>query len=119
MKNKLSEEFKKVFSKTFRESYFKILLGAINGIIKTPVANLEKLSVPDDEMTIFQRQATADLVNEMISVYTLASAIYKHGLPKSLIFINQDGMAIDLLKIKDLNQESAFDELLDNMKGGK
>ena len=97
-----------------RENYFKTLLGSIMLIMGLPVAALELL--PKTESAKQQRLATAQLTNETIPVYALASAIHKHGLPKSLIFISQPGMAIDLLKIEALSQEKAFDELLDNMK---
>lgn len=110
MKNDTNNEFK-------REITFRVLLHQIMEIMKIQVAALKLL--PDNETANLQKQETAQLANELLPVYTLASSIHKHGLPKSLIFINESGIAIDLLDAKELDQEAAFDELLDNMVNDK
>ena len=115
MEKKLTEEFKAEYSAQFRENYLTMMHKGINTMIDVLGETKE---VPDNQISQLKRQVAEQLADDIMAISAVTSAIKLFGKPKSLIIIIPSGQAIDLLKIKDLNQEAAFDELLDNLKIG-
>ncbi|OFX60704.1 MAG: hypothetical protein A2066_08085 [Bacteroidetes bacterium GWB2_41_8] len=112
----LSSEFKKAYGDSFREKHFKVLIDAIFQLADALISNKKVQS--SSKLEEFKIQLTYELITEIAPIYILMTKIKEHGLPKSLVLINKSGEAIDLLEVKELTQEAAFNELLDNMKIG-
>jgi hypothetical protein len=116
---KPSPEFKKIFPALFRASWMKIFQEAINNLLSTFVAHNFPETPEKDEMDEFKRSVALDVINQLILLTPVMSAIKTFGEPKSLVFINHDGQAIDLLNQKELDENETFNQVLDNLKNLK
>lgn len=63
-----------------------------------------------------QKEVLSEMYEEINIVSNVLSAIKLFGVPASLIAVLTDGCAVDLLSRKDLKDEDAFNQLLDNLK---
>lgn len=108
----LSEEYKLGYSEKFREIHLNnictIIINLINALDKTPEDS-------NNPKSVFEKQVSEQLADDLMAVSALTSSMKIMGRPKSLILINQFGEAIDLLKITDLSEEDAYNELIDNL----
>jgi len=109
-------EFKKIFPSLFRASWMEIFQGTINNLLSTFVTQNFPETTEKDEMDEFKRSVALGVINQLILLAPVMSAIKTFGEPKSLVFINQDGQAIDLLNQKELDENETFNQVLDNLK---
>lgn len=108
----LTEEYKLAYSERYRE----IILNNICVSTITLINSLQgKKEDPDNPVSVFEKQVSEQLADDLMAVCALASSMKIMGRPKSLILINQFGEAIDLLKITDLSEQDAYNELIDNL----
>lgn len=109
-------EFKIIFPFLFRARWMKIFQETINNLLNTFVTQYFPETPGKDEMNELKRSVALDVINQLILLVPVMSAIKTFGEPKSLVFINQNGQAIDLLSQKELDENETFNQVLDNLK---
>ena len=113
-KGQLSPEFRQAYKKLFRESWMRMSKEAIKGLlgvlIKTHIENGKEG---------FEKEIAVKTLNELTPLCALQSAIKNFGCPKSLVFISESGQAIDLLEVKELDENEIFNQVLDNLHAVK
>lgn len=122
MENQLKQqlpEFSEAYPSLLRESWMNIFQVTIRSLITTFVARHFPETKALYKVERFKRRVALDVLNQLMPLTSLMSAIKLFGHPKSLVFINQDGQAIDLLEIKELDQNEMFNQILDNLKSQK
>ena len=113
MENTLKDQFRAEYAVNIRERCFNILNEGISDMINL----MERLEeTPDDEMSFIRKEVHEQLADDLMSLCALTSALKMFGRPKSLMLIIQSGQAIDLLKIQDLKEDEAFNQMIDNLK---
>ena len=96
-----------------RKHYLNIVHESI--VLTANVAKkMSELSGSDE----VKKEVLSEMYNEINIVSNVLSAIKLFGVPSSLIAVLSDGCAIDLLSRKDLKDEEAFNQLLDNLNKG-
>lgn len=111
MDNTNQQEYKQVYSSLLRESLMKtseqVIVNLLRIMVKTHIEN---------EKEEFKKLIAVKILNELFPLITLQIAIKQFGRPTSLLFINEAGQTIDLLNVKELNQDETFNQILDNAK---
>lgn len=116
-KNELTEEFKMVFPPMFRDMWMKTFNETFRNLLFAFYhANIGKKESIKDQTEDFKREVAINVLNELMPLYPLLTSLEKFGLPKSLIFITETGLAIDLLEVKGIDQNEVFNQVLDNIK---
>lgn len=109
-KGQIRPEFKQIFSSLFRETWMKLSYEAVKNLllvfVKTHIEN---------ETEDFKKEIALKTLNELMPAASLLGAIKAFGTPKSLVFISESGRAIDLLEIKELDENETFNQVLDNL----
>jgi len=97
----MEEELKKTVQK-YREIFFNILNQAITSV-ELDMVRVMNSGESDSEM--LTKAGIALMIEEMLSVNALVSALKVGGRAKSIVLINSFGQAIDLLNIHDVKPD--------------
>lgn len=114
-KNNVTPAFQKLYTNFFREMWMNLfqktiknlLIVLVNKYIDIPISN---------ETENYCKGIALNTLNELMPLVTLLSTIKNFGIPKSLVFITETGQAIDLLEVKEIDQNEMFNQILDNLK---
>jgi len=90
----------------FHETIKNLLVALVNKYIDVPVKN---------EVETLNKETALKTLNELMPLVPLLGALKNFGIPKSLLFISENGQAIDLLEVKQLDENQIFNQVLDNL----
>ncbi|HPE74690.1 MAG TPA: hypothetical protein PLC80_01300 [Draconibacterium sp.] len=116
--HKISPEFLQFYSNSLREMWMNLfhetiknlLVALVNKYIDVPVKN---------EVETLNKETALKTLNELMPLVPLLGALKNFGIPKSLLFISENGQAIDLLEVKQLDENQIFNQVLDNLDSTK
>ncbi|MDP2335879.1 MAG: hypothetical protein Q8N05_05430 [Bacteroidota bacterium] len=97
---------------SLRERYLDILSEQLVKVELEIVNAYHRLGERESDMIV--KSSIVSVLDEMMSVNALVSALKHGGEAKSIILINSSGRAVDLLSVKELKENEIFNQILDN-----
>lgn len=112
--SKANPEFKQLYPSLFRDMWMNLFQETIKNLLLVLVQ--KHIDIPaKSELDNFNKEVAVKTLNELMPLVPLLATVRNFGIPKSLVFISESGQAIDLLEVKEIDQNEMFNQVLDNM----